>query len=337
MKVFSEYQLKNLTMKNRMVMPPMCMYSAGEDGKATDFHLTHYETRAIGGVALIIVEATGILPEGRISNHDLGIWDEEHIKGLTEIASRIVKHGALAGIQLAHAGRKSVVESSTPLAPSPIPFDKESKSPHELKVTEIHQIIGAFQMAAIRSVKAGYHFIELHAAHGYLIHEFLSPVSNHRQDEYGGNIYNRTRLLKEVIEAVKRVIPKEMPLGIRVSASDYIEDGINCDEMVKIVDLVKENLDIVHVSSGGMKNVPMTLYPGYQLAFAEQIKNSCHIPTIAVGLITTIEMAEEILMNNRSDLVAYGRLLLRNPYFPLQEGIKAGFKGFVPKQYERSF
>lgn len=337
MKTFESYKLNNLIVKNRMVMPPMCMYSAKEDGFANEFHYTHYETRAIGGIGMIIIEATSVEPNGRISDRDLGIWSDEHIDPLSEIVRRVKKHNCHIGIQLAHAGRKRVGESSEPVGPSPIPFDEDSRVPHELSLAEIGDIVEAFKQAAKRAVKAGFDFVEIHGAHGYLINEFLSPISNHRTDQYGGSLENRTRVLKEVKEAVKSVIPKEMPVILRVSATDYTDAGLNCDDMVDIINTVKSGIDLIHVSSGGMVNVPMKVYPGYQLAYSEQIKNQCNIDTIAVGLITRIETMEEALNNKRCDLVALGRLSLRDPYFPLRESAKSGDKSFIPEPYTRGF
>lgn len=337
MKTLSPYKLGNIELKNRLVMPPMCMYSATLGGMATDFHFTHYETRAIGGAGLIIVEATGVAPEGRISDHDLGIWSDDHIEGHAEIARRIKQHGACPAIQIAHAGRKSEAVDTMPVAPSPIPFSEKYRTPIELSLEGIDQVVKAFVDGARRAVEAGYEMIEIHGAHGYLNHEFLSPVTNLRTDEYGGSLKNRCRLLNRIIKEIKAVIPEQVALALRVSASDYAPEGIDGDEMVKIINEVKEGLDIVHVSSGGTLPVRMNVYPGYQVQFAEKIKKSCGIDTIAVGLINSLDMIEEVLQNNRADLVALGRLLLRNPYFPLQAYAEAGFEEAIPHQYKRGF
>lgn len=336
MKTFESYQLKNLTLKNRIVMAPMCMYSAKNDGLATEFHHTHYMTRAVGGVGLIIVEAAGVCPSGRISDHDLGIWNQEQKESLAKIVEEVKKYGSAIGIQLAHAGRKHIGEETNPVAPSPIAFDDDSRIPTELTLEGIKTIISNFRDAALRAVEAGFDTLEIHGAHGYLIHEFLSPITNKRTDQYGGNLENRVRLLKEISQAIKEVIPKDMPLLLRVSATDYVEGGITCDDMVDIINMVKEEIDMVHVSSGGLVNVGLDVYPGYQVRFTEQIKEECGVKTIVVGKITHIEMVEEIINNHRSDLVALGRELLRNPYFVLQSA-KDKHKELLPKQYERGF
>lgn len=337
MKAFEPYQLKNLEIKNRIAMPPMCMYSADETGLANEFHYIHYETRAMGGVGMIIIEATGVMPNGRISDRDLGIWSDDQCPGLGEIVRRVKKHDCHIGIQLAHAGRKREGESSDPVAPSALPFNHEYRVPHALTLDEIAEIIEAFKAAAKRAVKAGFDFIEIHGAHGYLINQFLSPLSNRRQDSYGGSLENRIRLLQEIKEAIKEVIPEEMPLIVRVSATDYTKEGLNCDDMIDILNLVKEGIDLVHVSSGGMVNVPMTVYPGYQMTFSQRIKEQCKIDTMAVGLITTMEQVEEALNNKRCDLVAMGRLSLRDPYFTVRESHKAGLNDLIPHPYKRGF
>lgn len=331
------YYLNNLLIRNRIVMPPMCMYSSDINGLANEFHYTHYETRAIGGVGLIIVEATAVLPNGRISDKDLGLWKDNQIEGHMEITRRIKRNGARAGIQIAHSGRKSKDETTYPVAPSAIAFDDNSRVPHELSISEIQEIIIGFKDAAIRAVKAGYEFIEIHAAHGYLLHEFLSPLSNKRQDKYGGSLDNRVRLLVEIINEVKKSIDATIPIGIRISASDYVVGGLVCDDLVEVVNLVHDQIDIVHVSSGGLVLAPIDVYPGYQLAFSEQIKRKSGVDTIAVGLITTSEMIQEALMNHRCDLVALGRELLRNPYFVLQHFANIDNNNLIPRAYERAF
>lgn len=336
MKAFQNYRIKNMDLKNRLVMPPMCMYSSDKSGKANAFHYTHYESRAIGGVGLIIVEATGVTPNGRISDNDLGIWDDSHIEGLRSIVSRVKKHGAKIAIQLNHAGRKHI-GSGELVAPSAVKFDEESNMPEELSKDQIDELILSYKNAAHRADSAGFDAIEIHAAHGYLIHQFLSPLSNHRTDEYGGNRENRTRFLKEILQAVGQVWPKEKPVFVRVSACDYKENGITVENMVQIINEIKEYIDIVHVSSGGLVHADITLYPGYQINYASTLKSECNIPTIAVGLITDMNMAEEILSNNRADLVAFGRELLRNPYFVLNEAKKRKIPIEYPEQYKRAF
>lgn len=336
MKIFEEYSIKTLKLKNRIVMPPMCMYSADNSGEVNDFHLNHYTTRSIGGVGFIIVESTGITPNGRITDNDLGIWDDKHIKGLMSLVQSVKKHGSKIAVQLNHAGRK-YVGSGQPLAPSAISYDENYRVPKELTKVEIKEIIFRFQEAAIRADKAGFDAIEIHAAHGYLIDEFLSPLSNLRQDGYGRTTENRTRFLKEILVAVKEVWPKGKPISLRVSAEDYKKGGISIQEMVQIINIVKEYVDIVHVSSGGLVPAHINLYPGYQINFAQTIKRECDVPTIAVGLITEIDMVEEILSNERADLVALGRELLRNPFWVLNNAKAKNIEIELPEQYKRAF
>lgn len=337
MYLYSPYQLGTINLKNRLVMPPMCMYSAESDGKATDFHYTHYETRAIGGVGLIIVEATGVTTNGRISEKDLGLWNDEQRDFLVPLVDKVKKQGAHIGIQLAHSGRKHVGENETPVGPSPIPFDEQSRTPHELTIDEIQLIIQSFRDATVRADSAGFDVIEIHAAHGYLIHQFLSPITNQRTDNYGGSFENRIRLLHEILTQVRSVLSSQKPIILRISAMDYRDDGLSVNDFVRIINRIKTDIEMVHVSSGGLIPVPMKVFPGYQLQLCEQIKHECQIPTIAVGLITSIEMIEEVLGNQRADLVALGRELLRNPYFALQNGKKYKQTIPYPHPYERAF
>ncbi len=301
-------------------MPPMCMNMA-EEGHPTDFHYIHYGNAALGEVGLIIVEATGVTPEGRILERDLGLWKDDQIEGHKKIVELVKKYGSHIGIQLGHAGRKCGIETLTTLAPTAERFSESYPMPKEMTKEDIEQIKEAFKEAAVRSVKAGYELIELHGAHGYLIHQFLSPLTNKRTDAYGGSRENRVRFLKEVTEMVKSVLPEGFPLILRVSASDYVEGGIDLNEMVEIIKLIQTDFDMIHVSSGGLDvNQQITLYPGYQVKFSEEIKNKCSIPTIAVGLITEIGQIEEILQNDRADLVALGRVLLRDPFVIINQG-----------------
>lgn len=337
MNTFKNYTLKNLDLRNRIVMPPMCMYSSDETGAANDFHYTHYVTRAIGGVGLIILEATGVAKNGRITDSDLGIWDDKHIHGLKNIADGVRKYGAKVAIQLNHGGRKYIGNASKAVAPSAVKFDEKSVMPKELTKDDIKEIVLNFKEAAIRADKAGFDAIEIHGAHGYLIHQFLSPLSNLREDEYGGDIKNRTRFLVEILQAITEVWPKEKAILLRISAYDYKDGGIKLNDMVEIINEVKEFIDIVHVSTGGLIPTKINAYPGYQVNFSETIKEKCSIPTIAVGLITDINMAEEIISNGRADLVAYGRELLRNPYFVLQEAKAKNIDMDYPVQYIGAF
>ncbi|QUH19784.1 NADPH dehydrogenase NamA [Alkaliphilus sp. B6464] len=335
--LFSSFTLKNLEIKNRIVMAPMCQYSADEDGNVDNWHIIHYASRAIGGVGLIIIEATAVEPRGRISANDLGIWKDEHVNGLKRIVEECKKHGAKVGIQLAHAGRKCSVASENIVAPSAIPFSEDYKTPIELTQDEIQNIIESFKMGARRSLEAGFDIIEIHGAHGYLINEFLSPLSNHRTDKYGGSLENRARFLKEILQGVREVWPRELPIILRVSAEDYVTNGNHPEDLANIINLLREyEVDIVNVSSGAVVPAEIKAYPGYQVPFAEVIKKETGLPTIAGGLITNPLMAEEILRNNRSDLVFFGRELLRNPYWPLHAAKEVRDNIKWPMQYERS-
>jgi len=335
-KLFTPYQVKNLTLKNRIVMAPMCMYSVEkEDGKVTDWHHTHYESRAIGQVGLVILEATAVTSQGRISPNDLGIWSDEHIEGLQELVKRINRHGAKAGIQIAHAGRKAELPEEI-IAPSALAFNERYKQPKEMTKEDIKNTIEAFRLAAERAKKAGFEVIEIHAAHGYLINQFLSPLTNKREDEYGGTQENRYRFLREVIDAVKTVW--EGPLFVRVSACDYNEEGLTIDDYITIAKSMKEQgVDLIDVSSGAVVPARINVYPGYQVKFAEKIKHESEVPTGAVGLITTGIQAEEILQNNRADLIFIARELLRDPYWPRTAAKELGTEIESPKQYIRGW
>lgn len=337
LKTFTQFNIGNLQLKNRIVMPPMCQYSSDNHGMVNDFHRIHYGSRAIGQVGLIIVEATAIVPNGRISNRDLGIWSDDHIDGLKSLVDTIKEYGSAAAIQLAHAGRKSDSGDEYIVAPSPIRHSEKYKEPRELSKEDIKNLVQSFKDAARRAHEAGFDSIEIHAAHGYLIHEFLSPITNKRQDEYGGSLENRIRFLKEILASIKEVWPKDKPILLRVSADDYAPGGINKEEMVKIINQINKDIDLVHVSTGGLVSVKINVFPGYQLPHSEIIKRQCNIPTIAVGLLTSYEESEEILWNDRADLVAFGRELLRNPYLPLNMAYKHNIDIHVPKPYERGF
>jgi NADPH2 dehydrogenase len=336
MKLFEEYVLnKGLVLKNRIVMAPMCMYSSNPDGFVGHFHLTHYTSRAYGGVALIIQEATAVETRGRISDGDLGIWSDQHVEGLKTLVESVQFGGAKMGIQLAHAGRKCKVDGEEVIGPSPIAFNQDYKSPKEMSKKDIKEVIKAYKEAARRSKEANYDLIEIHGAHGYLVNEFLSPLSNKRTDEYGGSLENRVRFLKEIITAIKK--EWDGPLGVRLSAEEFAEGGNHIEDYQKIVDLIKDELDFVNVSSGGV--VPVTdykPYPGYQISFASKIKQS-GITTIGGGLITTYEQINEILESNQADLVYLGRELLRNPNFVLSLAKLAKREDLIIEQYERGF
>ncbi len=323
--------IKSVTFKNRTGMSPMCQYSASE-GVAGDWHLVHYGSRAAGGTGLIIIEATAVCPEGRITPYDLGIWNDNQIPQLQKITSFIHENGSVAGIQLAHAGRKASHDKPTnggkqllpsdggwtTIGPSPIPFDPEELSPKELDKKGIELVKLQFREAALRAKKAGFRVLEIHAAHGYLIHEFLSPLSNQRNDEYGGSFENRIRLLTEIVEVVKKEWSNELPLFVRLSATDWTDGGWNPEETVKLSKILSQKgVDLIDCSSGGnIYNAKIRLAPGYQVEFSEAIRKT-GIKTASVGLINSPEQINKILENEQADIVLLGRELLRNPYFTL--------------------
>ena len=335
--LFSPFEIKNLKLKNRIVMAPMCQYSADNNGYTTDWHLTHYLSRAIGGAGLILLEATAIEPRGRISAKDLGIWEDGHIEGLKIIVAECKKYGAAAGIQLAHAGRKCSIASEKIVAPSPIAFSNDYQTPDQLSLEEIKRVAEAFRSAAQRAHEAGFDVIEIHGAHGYLINEFLSPLSNKRSDQYGGSLQNRVRFLKDILEEVRTVWSRDKALILRISAEDYSPEGNHPKDLADMINLLKEYaVDIVNVSSGAVIPTTFKTYPGYQIPFSEAIKENTSLPTIAGGLVTSSCMAEEIVANNRGDLVYIGRELLRNPYWPLQAAKELKADISWPTQYERA-
>ncbi|MFZ4455327.1 MAG: NADH:flavin oxidoreductase/NADH oxidase [Bacteroidales bacterium] len=343
-------QIKSVTLRNRVGMPPMCQYSS-TDGFANDWHFVHYGARAVGGAGLIIVEATAVAPEGRITPSDLGIWDDAHIPQLQRIAEFIHSQGSVAAIQIAHAGRKASHDVPqkggkqlspneggwTTLAPSALPFEEGERLPKELSASEIADIVGQFKDASVRVHKAGFKAIEIHSAHGYLLHEFLSPLTNLRSDEYGGSFENRSRFLLEVVKAVQTVWPSDLPLLVRLSATDWTAGGWDVAEFVQLCSLLKDSsVDLIDCSSGGnifTQQIPLA--PGYQVEFASAVKK-IGILTSAVGLITTTEQVSEILREEKADLVLLGRELLRNPYFPIVATLKSTAEIEWPVQYLRS-
>jgi NADPH2 dehydrogenase len=336
-KLFSPITIKNVTLKNRIVMAPMCMYSShNENGMVENWHYTHYVSRAVGQVGLIILEATAVTPQGRISPQDLGIWSDEHIEGLTRLVQMMKEQGAATGIQIAHAGRKAVIEGDI-IAPSALPFNENMKTPLEMSKEDISETIKAFKSGAERAKKAGFDVIEIHGAHGYLINEFLSPLTNKRNDEYGGSAENRYRFLQEVIEAIKTVW--HGPLFVRISAHDYHEEGLTPEDYVTYSRFMKEQgVDLIDVSSGAVVPAAIHTYPGYQVKFAEKIREQAQILTGAVGLITSSLQAEEILQNERADLIFIARELLRDPYWPRTAAQELGTSIIErPKQYERGW
>lgn len=341
--LFEPFTQRSVTFRNRIVMSPMCMYSAGTDGVANDWHLVHLGTRAVGGVGLIIAEATAVEPRGRISEADLGLWNDQQAEAYERVIRFCHQYGAAFSIQLAHAGRKAWSDNKghgpeQPVGPSALPYDEDWQTPLELDREGIDRIVAAFGAAARRAGEIGCDSVEIHAAHGYLLHEFLSPLSNHRNDEYGGSLENRARLLKRVWEAVREQFPADKPVWVRISATDWVEGGWDIEQSVALARMMKEwGVDLVDVSTGGNSPLQQIPYigPGYQVPFAERIRREVGIPTGAVGLITTAEQAEEILSSGKADVILMGRELLRNPYFPLAAAYQLGCDIQWPVQYER--
>ncbi len=340
--LFSSLALRELTLRNRIVMSPMCMYSAAEDGIATDFHLAHLASRATGGVGLIITEASAVESRGRISTSDLGLWSDAQIEPLARIVRLCKSQGAAICIQLAHAGRKawSPAKGSGPeraIAPSAMPFDADWATPREASIADLDSALAAYRAAARRALQAGFEAIELHAAHGYFLHEFLSPISNQRTDAYGGSLDNRCRMLLRVVDGVRAELPERMPLLVRLSCADWVGGGITIEDQVQVASKLKAHgVDAVDCSSGGSTPQLPPVGPGYQVPFAEKIRREAGIATMAVGLITSPEMAEEIVRNERADLVVLGRELLRTPYWPLHAARALGHDVPWPKQYQRA-
>ncbi|MES2274439.1 MAG: NADPH dehydrogenase NamA [Bacteroidota bacterium] len=350
--LFTPFKIKSIEFRNRIVVSPMCEYSS-TDGFANNWHLVHLGSRAVGGAGLIITEAIAVSPEGRITFADLGIYKDEHIDKLKEITDFIHQHGAIAGTQLAHAGRKAShvepwnggkqIPSDQPngwkaVAPSAIPFTDSEEAPIELDKAGIAKVKADFKAAAARALKAGFKLIELHGAHGYLIHQFLSPISNHRTDEYGGSFDNRVRFLLEIIDEVKKVWPDDLPLFVRLSATEWTEGGWSIDDSVELAKLLKQKgVDLVDTTTGGnVAGAKIPVGPGYQVEFAEQIRKQVGIPTGAVGLITEAQQAEDILQSGQADLVILAREMLRDPNFPLRAAHQLGYDIKWPVQYERA-
>ncbi|MDR6552989.1 NADPH dehydrogenase NamA [Paenibacillus qinlingensis] len=333
--LFTPYTIAGVTLKNRIVMSPMCMYASDDSGEVKDWHHVHYATRAVGQVGLILLEATAVTAQGRISTRDLGIWEDAHIDGLKRIVSSIHGHGTHVGIQLAHAGRKAVLDTPI-IAPSSIPFSDTFKTPDEATLTNIHETIQAFADAADRAKQAGFDVIEIHAAHGYLINEFLSPYSNHRQDAYGGDQNRRFRFLRETVQAIQT--RWDGPLFVRISAHEYVEGGLTPQDHVYFATQLKElGVHLIDVSSGGNAPIVPHFFPGYQVPFAEEIGTQAAIPVGAVGLITEPQQAEELLQNNRADLVFLGRVLLRDPYWARSAAHALRVELVPPTPYQRGW
>ena len=351
-KLFEKFKLREIEFRNRIWVSPMCQYSS-EDGKPTDWHLVHLGSRAVGGAGLVIVEATAVSPEGRISPQDSGIWSDEHAEKFKPITKFIKEQGAVAGIQIAHAGRKASTASPwngggkldeneggwQTVAPTAEKFAEGYTLPREMDESDLEKVRNDFVAAAKRSVDAGFEVIEIHAAHGYLMHEFLSPLSNKRTDEYGGSLENRLRFPLEVAEKVREAVPENLPVFVRISASDWMENGWDVGQSIEFCrELKKLGIDLIDVSSGG--NVPdakIEIGAGYQVPFASEIRKQADIPTGAVGLITEPQQAEEILQNGDADAVLLAREFLRDPYFPFTAAKELGAEfDYIPKQYGRA-
>jgi 2,4-dienoyl-CoA reductase-like NADH-dependent reductase (Old Yellow Enzyme family) len=349
----SPLRLRDTTLRNRIVVSPMCEYSS-VNGFATDWHMVHLGSRAVGGAGAVLTEASAVTADGRISAADLGIYSDDHIEFLSRIFRFIETQGAVPGMQLAHAGRKaSTAEPWTgggpvapadggwsPIwAPSAIPFRDGWQVPRAMSAADIQQVVRAFAAGAQRLLAAGGQIAEVHAAHGYLLHEFLSPLTNHRDDEYGGSFENRTRLIREVVDAIRAVWPERLPLWVRISATDWTDGGWTIEDSVALAAQLKERgVDVIDCSSGG--NVPharITVGPGYQVPFAERIRRQAGVMTAAVGLITEPAQAEEILREGQADLVLLARQMLRDPYWPLHAAAALGDVVSPPIQYQRAF
>ena len=348
--LFDPITIRNITLKNRIVVSPMCQYSS-VDGFANDWHLVHLGSRAVGGSTLVFTEATAVSPEGRITADDLGIWKDEHIPFLKRIADFIKEQNSVPGIQLAHAGRKASHLSPwkgrrflnenegawQTLAPSAIAFKEGEPLPKEMSREEIHQLVKDFGSATKRALEAGFEVFEIHGAHGYLINEFLSPLSNHRDDEYGGSFENRIRLLLDIVNEMRNVI-KEQPLFVRISATEWVENGWDENDSVNLAKILKEiGVDVIDCSTGGNSaEQKIPIHPLYQVPFSEKIKKESGILTAAVGMITTPQQAEKVLEEQKADLIIMARQLLREPYFPLHAAKELGVDLPWPLQYERA-
>jgi 2,4-dienoyl-CoA reductase-like NADH-dependent reductase (Old Yellow Enzyme family) len=350
--LFDELKIRDVRLANRVVVSPMCQYSC-EDGLANDWHLVHLGSRAVGGAALVIAEATAVLPEARISPQDLGIWSEAHIEPLSRITKFIHDQGSVAGIQIAHAGRKA--STARPwdgagkltvdqggwtdiVAPSAIPFASSYPMPAAASTERIAAIVDAFGKAAQRALDAGFRLLEIHSAHGYFLHEFLSPLSNHRSDLYGGSFENRTRIVREVVARVRRFWPERLPLFIRISSTDWVEGGWDIEQAVGLARTLSTlGVDLVDCSSGGnVADAKVPMGPGYQVPFAERIRHDAGTLTGAVGMITEVRQADEIIRNGQADLVLLAREMLRDPYWPLHAAAQLGKSISWPAQYLRA-
>jgi 2,4-dienoyl-CoA reductase-like NADH-dependent reductase (Old Yellow Enzyme family) len=349
--LFDELEIRAATLRNRIIVSPMCEYSS-EDGFVNDWHLVHLGSRAVGGASVVFTEASAVSAEGRISPQDLGIYKDAHIENLARITRFICEQGAIPGMQLAHAGRKgstvrpwegsgAIPESKggwIPVAPSAIPFADGHATPAALDLTGIRGVVKAFGDAARRACEAGFGVLEIHAAHGYLLHEFLSPLSNQRTDSYGGSFENRTRLLCEVVTAIRRVWPESAPLFLRISSTDWLDGGWDLNQSIRLAEIVRPlGVDLIDCSSGGLApGAKIPIRAGYQVPFADEIRRQTGILTGAVGLITTAAQADAILREGKADVVLLAREFLRQPYWPLQVARELGFPCSWPAQYLRA-
>lgn len=351
--LFEPIKIGDVTFRNRIGVSPMCQYCY-QDGFSNEWQVVHLGARAVGGVGLVISEATAIVPEGRISPHDLGIWSDDHIEALSKVTTFIKSQGAVAGIQLAHAGRKACThrpwDGGVPIpkgypewwqvvGASPIAFNEKYQTPHELSIEEIHEIEDKFVKAALRSLDAGFNLLEIHAAHGYLLHSFYSPKSNQRTDEYGGSFENRIRFLVETVQQIRKVWPQRLPLFVRISGTEWTEDGWNIDDSTQLARILKkEGVDVIDCSSGGnIPGVKIPLVPGYQVPLSNEIRKNSGIKTATVGLITDPLHANEIIEEGAADFVLLGRELLRNPFWSIEAARKLGYPSPVPPQYLRAY
>ena len=336
--LFSPITLRDITARNRLWISPMCMYSAmAEDGRPTDWHLVHVGSRAVGGAGLVMMEATAVEARGRISSRDLGLWNDDQAAAFAPIAGFMREYGAVPAIQLAHAGRKAEVAGS--IGPSSVAYSSRYAVPTEMSGRDIAGVIEAFRSAAVRAAGAGFQVLEIHMAHGYLLHEFLSPLSNLRGDEYGGTFENRIRFPMAVVNKVRAVWPDSLPLLVRISASDWATGGWDVAQSVELSRRFREaGVDLVDVSSGGLTaEQVIDLRPGYQVPFADQIRREAQIPTGAVGLITDAPQADEIVRSGQADAVLIARQSLSDPYWPLRAARELGYEAPVPVQYERGW
>ncbi len=334
MNLFEPIKIKDMTLKNRIVLPPMCTFKA-KDGLANIFHTIHYATRGFGQMGLLIVEATAVMENGQITKTDLGIWSDFHIEPLKQIVDEVKKTGAKVGIQISHAGRKAK-QTETRFAPSAVAYG-DYPSPKAMNIDEIEIVKEAFEKGAYKAYLAGFDYLEIHAAHGYLINEFLSPLANFRTDHYGGSINNRARFLLEVIKSVRKGWPKTKPLGVRISANEFDQTGLKPDDLVQIIKLFDlGDVDIINVSSGGVIPNKIDTYPGYQLSYAKKIKQETGYLVMAGGLVTSPFMANQVIAEGETDLIYFGRLALKDPYFPLRFSLQLKIDIPWPESYLRA-